>query len=84
MNGELVNVRLVIIFLGIATLIIIGGGVFLAAQEKGIPDALIGLGGTALGALGAMLSKTSAPPTGPQEVRVVESAADPVVVEGAE
>jgi hypothetical protein len=76
--GEIGNVRLVILFLGVATLIIIGGGVWLAHDGKNIPDALIGLGGTSLGALGAMLSKTS---SGPQDVQVVNQQKDPVPVE---
>lgn len=84
MNNELGNVRLVIIFLGLITLIIVGGGVWLAHNEKGIPDAMISLGATSLGALGAMLSKTSSVPTETQDVRVVESEASPVVVEPAE
>lgn len=75
---ELRNISLVIIFLGLTTLTIVGGGVYLAAAEKTIPDALIGLGGTSLGALGAMLSKTS---TGPQPVQVVSPLAAPVPVD---
>lgn len=77
---EIRNISLVIIFLGLTTLTIVGGGVYLAAAEKGIPDALIGLGGTSLGALGAMLSKTS---TGPQPVQVINQPANPVPVDAA-
>lgn len=76
---ELRNISLVIIFLGLTTLSIVVGAIFLALEEKTIPDALIGLGGTSLGALGAMLSKTS---TGPQPVHVINPPADPVPVEG--
>lgn len=72
---EIRNISLVIIFLGLTTLAIVVGAILLALDEKSIPDALIGLGGTSLGALGAMLSKTSA---GPQAVQVVNQPADPV------
>lgn len=78
---EIRNISLVIIFLGMTTLIIVLGAVWLAADGKQIPDALIGLGGTSLGALGAMLSKTS---TGPQPVQVINAPADPVPVDPAE
>lgn len=76
--SEIKNISLVIIFLGLTTLAIVVGAIVLALDEKSIPDALIGLGGTSLGALGAMLSKTS---TGPQAVQVVNRAADPVPVD---
>lgn len=71
--SEVRNISLVIIFLGLTTLCIVIGAILLALDEKAIPDALIGLGGTSLGALGAMLSKTS---TGPQVVHVADG--DPV------
>lgn len=61
--SEIRNISLVIIFLGLTTLAIVVGAILLALDEKSIPDALIGLGGTSLGALGAMLSRTS--PTAP-------------------
>lgn len=59
MHGELGNVRLVIIFMGLTTLMLSGGGIWLAHNERPIPDFLIGLAGVAAGGLGAMLSKTS-------------------------
>lgn len=75
---EIRNISLVIIFLGLTTLTITVGAIVLALDGKTIPDAIIGLGGTSLGALGAMLSRTSA---SPQEVQVVNRAADPVPVD---
>lgn len=78
MNHELGNVRLVIIFLGVATLLCVGGGLWLASDGIEIPEFVVAVGGGAIGALSGILSKTS---TGPQEVKVVESEHDPVVVQ---
>lgn len=75
MHGELGNVRLVIIFMGLTTLLLAGGGLWLAHNERPIPDFLIGLGSFAGGGLSALLSKTS---TGTQDVQVVNRPADPV------
>lgn len=61
------NARLVILFLGVIVLASTGGIVYLAAAEKGIPDVLVALATGGLGALGAVLAKTSSdtPAAGP-------------------
>ena len=60
------NARLVILFLGAIIIVCAAGIIYLAAAEKGIPDVLVALATGGLGALGAVLAKTSeapAPPT---------------------
>ena len=52
------NVRLVILFLGLAVLACIVGGVVLAGLDKAIPDSVIAIGSGAAGALAAMLAST--------------------------
>lgn len=58
------NARLVILFLGVIVIGATAGIVYLASAEKGIPDVLVALATGGLGALGAVLAKTSdtAPP----------------------
>lgn len=53
------NARLVIVFLGLIIIMSTAGIVYLAAGEKGIPDVLVALATGGLGALGAVLAKTS-------------------------
>jgi hypothetical protein len=53
------NARLVILFLGVIVLSSTGGVIYLAASETGIPDVLVALATGGLGALGAVLAKTS-------------------------
>lgn len=57
------NARLVILFLGVTVLGALGGCIMLANQGKTLPDVLVGTLGTALGALGAVLAKTSDSPS---------------------
>lgn len=78
MDHDQFVVRLVILFLGLFALTTLLGGIYLAAVGKAIPDALIAMGGTAIGAVGGILSRTSA---GPTEVTVVNPADEPVPVE---
>lgn len=57
MNGTTErNITLMIVF-ALATLavIVVGGGIYLAAIDKTIPDALIAIGAGAAGALGGAL-----------------------------
>lgn len=49
------TIRMIVAFMGIEALIALGGGMWLAAHEKSLPDALIALGGVALGNLGTFL-----------------------------
>lgn len=70
----------VIIFLGTLSLLVVGGGVFLTATDHAIPDALIAIGGGAVGALSSILARTS---SGPDAVQVVNRPDDPVPVDPA-
>lgn len=74
------TVQLVIGFLGTITLAITLGAIYLTSVDQSIPDALIGLGGTSIGALAGILSTTS---NGPQQVQVMNDPADAVPVEDA-
>jgi hypothetical protein len=51
-------VMMVIGFVGIATLLTIGGIIFLALRGQDVPEALTVIGGAALGGLTAMLTTT--------------------------
>lgn len=77
-NGELRNISLVILFIGIITTVIVGGVVWLAHNERAIPDALIALGAGGMGSLGTLLSKTS---SSLEQVQVVNPPSAPVPVE---
>lgn len=54
------TVNLLIIFLGVIILAVVAGAIVLTSQDKTIPAELVGLGGTALGALVTLLTR---PPT---------------------
>lgn len=58
------NARLVILFLGIIILMCAGGIIYLSYLERGIPDVLVALATGGLGALSAVLAKTSESPPG--------------------
>ncbi len=53
------TVRLVVILLGVLAVIATAGVLLLATQEKAVPDSLIAIGSATIGALGALLAKTS-------------------------
>jgi hypothetical protein len=72
------TVRLVVGFLGATILLCVTGGFWLAAQGQPVPEFLVGLGGTALGALGALLARTG---SDTQPVTVVNRPSEPVPVE---
>ena len=75
------TVQLVIGFLGTITLAITLGAIYLTSVDHSIPDALIGLGGTSIGALAGILSKTS---SDPQQVQVMNEPADAVPVDAGQ
>lgn len=52
------TVRMIVVFMGTAALLVLAGGVWLASAERSLPDALIALGGVALGNLGTFLVST--------------------------
>jgi hypothetical protein len=72
--GDLLNdqrtVRLVILLLGVIGVLIAAGGIYLAANDKAIPEALVALGGTVVGGLAGLLSQTNATPTPVQMIPV--------------
>lgn len=53
------TIRLVVISLALVALVCVGGGLVLAYGEKSIPDAIIGLGSVAVGAVAGILARTS-------------------------
>lgn len=53
------TVRLVVVLLGLLAIIATAGVVLLANRSLPIPDALIAIGSATIGALGALLAKTS-------------------------
>lgn len=58
MNTKTVN--LLIIFLGMIVLLVVAGCVVISYQGKDVPAALVGFGGTALGALAGLLTRPPA------------------------
>lgn len=52
------NARLVILFLGVTVLGALAGCIYLANRGQDLPEVLVGTLGTALGALGAVLSRS--------------------------
>lgn len=56
------TINLVILFLGAIALAVVVGGFVLAYQGETIPTELVGLGGTALGAVAGILAKTGTEP----------------------
>lgn len=76
------TVRIVIGFLGVGFLGCLAGGFYLAAAAVEVPEFLIGLGGTALGALASLLARTG---TETQTVSIEQPRDQPVpVVEDAD
>lgn len=52
------NIRLVILFLGVALLACLGLIAFLVLNDKNIPDVFVATTGAAIGALGSILTVT--------------------------
>jgi hypothetical protein len=59
MNTDRLTVQLVVSFIGLASLLIIGGIIGLAYIGREVPEPLSTLGGAAIGALGTLLARTS-------------------------
>lgn len=70
--SDITTVRMVVGFLGVTILACVIGGFHLAGQGVELPEFLVGLGGTALGALGALLARTD------NRVTVDNEPSDPV------
>lgn len=79
MNNERTTVNLVVVFLGLVVLFGMAIGGYLAIDAKGVPDFIVATTSGAIGALGAMLAKTSSS-SEPQQVVVNNPANDPVPV----
>lgn len=77
MNNERTTVNLVVGFLGLVVLFGMAIGGYLAIDDKNVPDFIVATTSGAIGALGAMLAKTS---SGTTPVTVENVAADPVPV----
>lgn len=78
MESDKFSVRAVVVVLGAVVLVVVLGEVWLASTGTSIPDSLDRLGFAALGAVGAMLAKTS---TGPADVVVQNEPGQPVPVD---
>ena len=79
MNSDLFPTRVVVLALAFVVLGGLGAIVFLAATQTTIPDALDRLVFSALGAISALLAKTSGAVV--DKVEVVNDADDPVPVD---
>lgn len=79
MSNERTTINLVVVFLGLVVLFGMAIGGYLAIDDKGVPDFIVATTSGAIGALGAMLAKTSAS-NEPQTVTVNNAANDPVPV----
>lgn len=75
------TIRIVVVFLGIITVVLIAGAFALVLANKSIPDPIWGLSGGALGAFTAMLASTRSGGDSPVGVQVMNAAADPVPVD---
>jgi hypothetical protein len=80
MTPDRFAVRAVVIFLGIAVLLGIALGGYLAANDHNVPDFIVATVSGALGALGALLASTRNSDE-PTPVNVVNAAVDPVPVD---
>lgn len=79
------TIRLVVGFLGFVAIATVAGGFYLTAIDKQIPDALIAIGSSSVGAVAALLARTSSGDA--SEVvptQIVNTAASPVPVAPAE
>ena len=80
MKSDLFPTRVVVVALALVVVGGLGAIVFLASTQTPIPDALDRLVFSALGAIGALLAKTSGMT---DQVEITNTPADPVPVEAA-
>lgn len=78
------TIRQVIRFVGLIALLCAVAVAVLAYQSKDVPEALLAIGTTSLGALTAMLVKTSGSDDGVQQVQVQQPPDEPVPVTGVD
>ena len=69
----------IVLVLGVVAVATVIGGLVLAMNDKSLPEAVIAIGSGAVGAIGGLLARS--PLDGPQDVNVVNRAADPVPVD---
>ena len=77
MNNERTTINMVVAFLGLVVLFGMAIGGYLAIDSKNVPDFIVATTSGAIGALGAVLAKTS---SGVQNVTVANTPGDPVPV----
>lgn len=53
---------LVIVALSVVALVCLGGVIYLAARQLGVPDVLVATAGAAVGALGSILARPTSSP----------------------
>lgn len=75
MNNERTTINMVVAFLGLVVLFGMAIGGYLAIDAKNVPDFIVATTSGAIGALGAVLAKTS---SGTQPVIVENVANNPV------
>ena len=80
MSTDRFTVNAVVVGLILLGLAVIVGAVVLTLNDKAVSDALWGLAGTAVGALGSLLARTTTNDD-PTPVNVVNAAVDPVPVD---
>lgn len=58
MNTDRITVQMVVGFIGLSSLLIVSGVIFLAYEGRPIPEQLSTMGGATIGALGSLLART--------------------------
>lgn len=58
MNTDRTTVQMVVAFIGLSSLVIVSGLIFLAYEGRAIPEQLSTMGGATIGALGSLLART--------------------------
>ena len=81
MSTDKFTINAVVVGLIALGLAVIVGAVVLTLNDKQVSDALWGLAGTAVGALGSLLARTTTSDGEPTPVNVVNVPADPVPVD---
>jgi ABC-type enterobactin transport system permease subunit len=56
------RIMLVIVALSVVALVCLGGVIYLAARQLGVPDVLVATAGAAVGALGSILARPTSSP----------------------
>ena len=78
MNTDRTTVQMVVAFIGLSSVLIVSGLIFLAYEGRQIPEQLSTMGGATIGALGSLLARTFT-----SEGRSGDSAALPVEIKNS-